>query len=92
MIPASSNIYKDAIAEGLISDLIDSGVILGSPGCGPCFGANMGLLAPQEVCISSTNRNLKGRMGSPDAEIYLASPATVAASAITGEITDPRRI
>lgn len=92
VIPASWKVYKMAMENGTLSTLIDAGALISNPGCGPCFGAYGGLLAPGERCISSTNRNFKGRMGSGEAEVYLASPATAAASAITGQITDPRTI
>ena len=92
VIPASWNIYQGAIANGTLATLVSAGCTILNPGCGPCFGSYGGLLAPGERCISSTNRNFKGRMGSGQAEVYLASPATVAASAITGRITDPREI
>ncbi len=91
VIPASAEVYKEAISEGIISTFIDSGAIICNPSCGPCFGAHMGLLASGERCVASINRNFKGRMGSPEAEVYLASPATVVASAIEGKIVDPRK-
>jgi 3-isopropylmalate/(R)-2-methylmalate dehydratase large subunit len=75
--------------KGYLETLIDAGVIISHPNCGPCTGT-FGALAPGEVCITATSRNFKGRMGSPEANIYLASPATVAASAIAGHIIDPR--
>jgi 3-isopropylmalate/(R)-2-methylmalate dehydratase large subunit len=88
--PASQEIYLQALREGLLEIFVQAGGNITSPTCGVCFGGHSGLLAPGEVCISSSNRNFIGRMGSPRAEVYLASPATVAASAIEGRISDPR--
>jgi len=87
--PASWVVYKAAMQAGYLETLIDAGVIISHPNCGPCTGT-FGALAPGEVCITATSRNFKGRMGSPEANIYLASPATVAASALAGHIIDPR--
>lgn len=92
VIPASKVVYKQALESGLLSLFLDAGAIICNPSCGPCFGQHMGQLASGEVCIASINRNFKGRMGSPEAKVYLASPVTVAASAIRGKITDPREM
>jgi len=92
VIPASREVYLEAMKKGYIETFIKAGALVLNPGCGPCLGAHQGLLASGERCISSTNRNFQGRMGSADSEIYLASPAVVAASAIRGEIIDPRRM
>ena len=87
--PASQEIYLQALKSGLLEIFVKAGALVSNPTCGACFGGHMGLLAPGEVCISSSNRNFVGRMGSPEAEIYLASPVTVAASALAGKIVDP---
>lgn len=92
VVPASSQVYAEAIERGYMQILLAAGAAIGTPGCGPCMGNHLGVLAPGEVCISSANRNFKGRMGEPDAEIYLASPAVVAAAAVAGYIIDPREI
>ncbi|TET64649.1 MAG: 3-isopropylmalate dehydratase large subunit [Candidatus Stahlbacteria bacterium] len=89
VIPASRRIYLEAIKNGFIEIFVKAGGLVLNPGCGPCLGAHQGLLAPEEVCVATTNRNFKGRMGSPESFVYLASPATVAASAIRGEISEP---
>lgn len=92
VIPASRSILQGALADGTIETLVAAGAMVAPPGCGPCLGAHMGLLAPGERCISSSNRNFQGRMGSKDAEVFLGSPLTVAASALTGVLTDPREL
>jgi len=92
IIPASQKIYLDCLREGLIETFIRAGAAVGNPNCGPCLGGHMGILAPGEVCISTSNRNFTGRMGSPQAKVYLASPATAVASAVEGRIVDPRSL
>ena len=88
--PASTPIYNQCLKEGLIDVFTEAGAVFTNSSCSACFGGNMGILAPDEVCISSSNRNFPGRMGPKEARIYLMSPAAVVAAAITGEITDPR--
>jgi 3-isopropylmalate/(R)-2-methylmalate dehydratase large subunit len=90
--PASSEILKDALRLGYVEILVEAGAVIGTSGCGPCMGNHQGVPAVGEVCISTANRNFRGRMGTRDSEIYLASPAVVAASAIAGSIVDPREI
>lgn len=90
VIPASWIVYRQAMREGIVDTLLDAGCVICNPGCGPCMGNHEGILAPGETAISTANRNFKGRMGDKDSFIYLASPMTVAASAIRGEISDPR--
>lgn len=92
VIPASKKVFKDALKLGYVQTLIDAGAVFVTPGCGPCLGAHEGVLAPGDVCVSTSSRNFPGRMGSTQASIYIASPATAAASAIIGRITDPRKI
>jgi 3-isopropylmalate/(R)-2-methylmalate dehydratase large subunit len=90
VIPASREVYTNAMDEGLLRTFVDSGALVCNPCCGPCLGGHIGLVGPGEVSLSTSNRNFKGRQGSPDAEVYLSSAAVAAASAITGKITDPR--
>lgn len=92
VIPATQKIWQDAMHEGLFDIFIDSGCVVSTPTCGPCLGGYMGILAAGERCVSTTNRNFVGRMGDVTSEVYLASPAVAAASAITGRITDPKEI
>ena len=90
VLPAAISIYKKAMENGLLKIFMDAGVMVGPPTCGACCGAHMGVLAKDEICISTTNRNFPGRMGHIDSQTYLASPLVAAASAVTGKITDPR--
>ena len=92
IIPATMAVYKECILRGYTEAFIDAGCIVSTPTCGPCLGGYMGILAAGERCVSTTNRNFVGRMGHVDSEVYLASPATAAASALTGCITDPREV
>lgn len=90
VVPASRDVLRESMEKGYIQTLIDAGATLVTPGCAACLGTHEGLLAPGETCITCTNRNFRGRMGSNQAELFLASPATVAASILNGRITDPR--
>jgi 3-isopropylmalate/(R)-2-methylmalate dehydratase large subunit len=90
--PASQAVYREAMRLGYLQDLADSGAVITNSTCGACFGYHLGVVGPGEVCLTSSTRNFTGRMGSSEAEIYMASPATVAASAITGVISDPRSL
>lgn len=92
VIPGTQEIYLSALREGLLETFVRAGAVISPPTCGPCFGGHMGLLGESEVAVSSTNRNFTGRMGAADSLVYLASPATVAASAVMGRITDPREV
>jgi 3-isopropylmalate/(R)-2-methylmalate dehydratase large subunit len=90
VFPATWRIYREAMQQGYLMDLVDAGATIMNPGCGCCLGVHQGALGDGEVALSTTNRNFKGRMGNPDGEVYLCSPAVAAASAATGRITDPR--
>jgi 3-isopropylmalate/(R)-2-methylmalate dehydratase large subunit len=92
VLPAAQSIYIKAMKEGLIEIFMEAGAVVGPPTCGACCGAHMGILAKDEVCVSTTNRNFPGRMGHVESQTYLASPLVVAASALTGKITDPRDV
>ena len=89
IIPATQQIYKEAMQLGYLETFIDAGCAVSTPTCGPCLGGHMGVLAKGERCVATTNRNFVGRMGDKTSEIYLASPAVAAASAVTGRLTSP---
>jgi 3-isopropylmalate/(R)-2-methylmalate dehydratase large subunit len=91
IFPASSKIYREAVNKGYVSTLMDAGAVVMNSGCGPCLGVHQGALADGDIALATTNRNFKGRMGNPNAEVYLCSPAVAAASAISGVITNPRK-
>jgi 3-isopropylmalate/(R)-2-methylmalate dehydratase large subunit len=91
VFPASARIYRQALKAGYLSALMEAGAVVMNSGCGPCLGVHQGALADGDVALTTTNRNFKGRMGNPAAEVYLCSPAVAAASALTGVITDPRK-
>jgi len=91
VFPASYRIFKQALDAGYVADFIKAGAVVMNPGCGPCLGVHQGALGDGEIALATTNRNFKGRMGNPNAEVYLCSPALAAASALTGIITDPRK-
>ena len=92
IIPGTQNIYLQAVREGLVEIFVEAGAVFSTPTCGPCLGGHMGILAKGERAVSTTNRNFVGRMGHVESEVYLASPAVAAASAVTGYITDPEKI
>ena len=91
VFPASGRIFREAMSKGYIAALMDAGAVVANSGCGPCLGIHQGALGDSEVALSTTNRNFKGRMGNPNSEVYLCSPAVAAASALTGVISDPRK-
>ena len=92
VIPATQQIYLDCIKEGITEIFIEAGAIVSTPTCGPCLGGHMGILAKGERAVSTSNRNFVGRMGHTQSEVYLASPAVAAASAVAGYIADPAKI
>ncbi len=92
IIPGSRDVYLEALRRGLIETFIESGAVVSTPTCGPCLGGHMGVLAAGERCVSTTNRNFVGRMGSPESEVYLANPAVAAASAVLGKISSPEEV
>ena len=92
IIPGSQQVYLEALRLGYVEAFIEAGAVVSTPTCGPCLGGHMGVLAAGERCVSTTNRNFVGRMGSPESEVYLANPAVAAASAIVGHIASPGEV
>jgi len=92
VVPASRGVYREALDEGIVTDLVDAGAVVSNPSCAACFGGHIGLLGPGERGIATSNRNFRGRQGSPEAEVYLSSAAVAAASALTGHITHPEEV
>ena len=92
VIPATQEIYLQALEEGLVADMVRAGAVVSTPTCGPCLGGHMGILADGERCVSTTNRNFVGRMGHITSEIYLASPYVAAASAVLGRLATPQEV
>ncbi|MGD0804878.1 MAG: 3-isopropylmalate dehydratase large subunit [Candidatus Bathyarchaeia archaeon] len=92
VVPASKQVYLEAEKRGVLRELMEAGAVVSNPSCAACFGGSIGLLAPGEVGLATSNRNFKGRQGSPESEVYLSSPFVAAASALTGHITDPRKV
>jgi 3-isopropylmalate/(R)-2-methylmalate dehydratase large subunit len=88
--PGSQRVYLDAARDGTLARLVESGALITNPTCGACGGGHMGVLGPEETCITASTRNFKGRMGDPSSRVFMGSPATVAASAVAGVIADPR--
>jgi 3-isopropylmalate/(R)-2-methylmalate dehydratase large subunit len=91
VFPASSRVFQEALDRGYVSDFMRAGAVVMNAGCGPCLGVHEGALGDNEVAVSTTNRNFKGRMGNPKSEVYLCSPAVAAASAVAGVLADPRK-
>jgi 3-isopropylmalate/(R)-2-methylmalate dehydratase large subunit len=92
VVPATQSIYRRALAEGLLDVFVEASAMVSTPTCGACFGGHMGVLGPGERALSTTNRNFKGRMGSPEAEVHLANAYVAAAAAVAGEIVHPREV
>ena len=92
VIPATPQIYLEALKQGIIQIFVEAGAVVGPPTCGPCLGGHMGVLAEGEVAVATTNRNFVGRMGHPKSQVYLANPAVAAASAVKGRIAHPREV